>query len=424
MSDHFGRSVYHGYGKIDSSTIPSDTLFEEVIFHSSGNYCVCFADIAGSTLTVSRINDEKDRAKYYAIFLNCISAVARQFGAKVIKNAGDGLFWYFPQTQDHIRYDVFERVIDCCMTLTKAHTIINNLMLREGLPRVDYRISADYGRLEVALTKTSVGDDFFGPTMNMCAKINSRAPLTGLVVGGDLYEIMRKYSPLHSDYHFEEMKEEGGGHKTLGLSKTYPVFLVKRKTKDSAKDHDHHHLSDFLEETFSSGITAKADPCSNSRSFGHEFTQKSSEEEEGHEQEENSQVLESHRDNRLRNVMIIDDEPDALLSLKIFLENKPYSVEVFSNAKEALHKFALLGPSHYNLVISDIRMPDMNGLELYNSLKAINRNVRVIFVTALDIAQELISILPGLKEKDVIRKPISRSEFIKIVEKSTTRSER
>lgn len=46
-------------------------------------------------------------------------------------------------------------------------------MLREGLPCVDYRISADYGRLEVALTKTSVGDDFFGPTMNMCVKINS-----------------------------------------------------------------------------------------------------------------------------------------------------------------------------------------------------------------------------------------------------------
>jgi CheY-like chemotaxis protein len=59
-------------------------------------------------------------------------------------------------------------------------------------------------------------------------------------------------------------------------------------------------------------------------------------------------------------------------------------------------------------------MPDMNGLELYNSLKAINRNVRIIFVTALDIAQELVSILPGLKEKDVIRKPISRSELLKL----------
>jgi CheY-like chemotaxis protein len=421
VSVHFNGNKDPIDGKIvDFTTISSDMLFEEVIFHSSGNYCVCFADIVDSTTIISKISDGKDRAKYYTIFLNYVSSVARKFGGKIIKNAGDGLFWCFSETQDYIRFQGFKKVIDCCMTLTEAHAIINNLMLQEGLPGVDYRVSADYGRLEVALTKTSVGNDFFGPTMNLCTKINSKAPFNGLVVGGDLYEIIRKYSPLHSAYHFEEMKEEGGGHKTLGLSKIYPVFLVKRKTKDSAKDH--HHLSDFLEKMFSSGITTKADPCSNSRSFGHGFTQKSSEE-EGHEQEENSQVLESHQDNRLRNVMIIDDEPDALLSLKIFLEDKPYGVEVFSNAKEALQKFALLGPSHYNLVISDIRMPDMNGLELYNSLKAINRNVRVIFVTALDIAQELISILPGLKEKDVIRKLISRSEFIKIVEKSTTQPE-
>lgn len=78
--------------------------------------------------------------------------------------------------------------------------------------------------------------------------------------------------------------------------------------------------------------------------------------------------------------MIIDDELDALLFLKAFLENKSYcvEVEVFSNAKEALQKFTLIGPSHYNLVISDIRMTDMNGLQLYNSLKVINQNLRLI----------------------------------------------
>ena len=70
-------------------------------------------------------------------------------------------------------------------------------------------------------------------------------------------------------------------------------------------------------------------------------------------------------------------------------------------------------------MITDVRMPDMNWLQLYNSLKAINRDVKIIFVTALDVAQERVSILPGLKEKDVIRKPISRSEFLEIVEQST-----
>jgi YesN/AraC family two-component response regulator len=78
--------------------------------------------------------------------------------------------------------------------------------------------------------------------------------------------------------------------------------------------------------------------------------------------------------------MIIYDELDTLLFLKAFLENKSncVEVEVFSNAKEALQKFALIGPSHYNLVISDIKMPDMNELQLYNnSLKAINQNLRL-----------------------------------------------
>lgn len=408
-----------GYGDpsdkiVDFPMIPFDTRFEEVIFHSSGNYCVCFADIVDSTTTISKISDGKDRAKYYATFLNCVSAVARQFGGKIIKNAGDGLFWYFPQTQGYTSFQVFKEVIDCCMTLTEAHTIINNLMLRGGLPSIDYRVSADYGTLEVALTKTSVGDDFFGPTMNICVKINSKAPLNGLVVGSDLYEIIRHF-PLHSAYHFGEVKKVD--QDTFGVSKTYPVFSVKRKIKDVVEYNYHHHqLLDSLEKTSSSGTVAKADLYNNSRSFGYKSAGVS---EERHEQEEESHALKSHKNNQHTNIMIIDDEPDVLLSLKVFLEDKPYSVEVFSTAREALQKFALLGPSHYNLVVTDVRMPDMNGLQLYNSLKAINRNVRIIFVTALDAAQELVSILPGLKEKEVIRKPISRSEFLEVVKQLT-----
>jgi CheY-like chemotaxis protein len=64
-------------------------------------------------------------------------------------------------------------------------------------------------------------------------------------------------------------------------------------------------------------------------------------------------------------------------------------------------------------------MPDMNGLQLYNSLKAINRDVKIIFVTALDVAQERVCLIARSKGKDVIRKPISRSEFLEIVEQST-----
>jgi hypothetical protein len=165
------------------------------------------------------------------------------------------------------------------MILTEAHAIINNLMLREALPYVDYRVSVDYGRLEVALTKTSVGDDFFGPTMNICAKINSKAPPNSLVVGGDLYEIIR-YFPLHSDHHFNEVKK--GDQNTFGVSKTYPVFSVKRKIKDAMENY-HHQLPDSLERTSSSSNVTKAGLYNNSRSFGYESIEES---EKQHKQEE------------------------------------------------------------------------------------------------------------------------------------------
>ncbi len=413
MGDHLDKDKRCDENKIDSTTILSGIQFEEVFFHSSGHYCVCFIDIAGSTQAVSRIKEGKDRAKYYSIFLNYISAIAHHSGAKIIKNAGDGLFWYFPKSQDYSEHQVFERVIDCCMTVAKAHTRINDLMSREGLPNVDYRMSADYGRLEIALTKTSVGDDFFGPTMNMCVKINSRAPLNGLVIGENLYKKLMRHVPLYSAYHFEEMKEEGR-HNTFGLLKRYSIFLVSVKTKYTVKHG--HHLPHSLEKRFFSDITATY----NNNSLDHEPTKSLERMAEG--KGENTHLSESRLYDHPINIMIIDDEPDALLSFMTFLENKPYGVEVFSNAKEALQKFALLGPSHYSLVISDIRMPDMNGLQLYNSLKAINRNVRVIFVTALDIAQEVISILPSINEKDIIKKPVSKSEFVKIVEKSPSQS--
>ena len=68
--------------------------------------------------------------------------------------------------------------------------------------------------------------------MNIRIKDYSRAPVNGLVVGLDLYELLKKCFPiLHSVYHFEERKEQRIGHKTLGLSKTYSVFLVKEKNQ-------------------------------------------------------------------------------------------------------------------------------------------------------------------------------------------------
>ena len=56
----------------------------------------------------------------------------------------------------------------------------------------------------------------------------------------------------------------------------------------------------------------------------------------------------------------------------------------FTDPREALVHFAQSNPDYYNLVVMDIRMPNLNGLQLYYRLKAINPDIRIMFVSALD----------------------------------------
>jgi len=75
------------------------------------------------------------------------------------------------------------------------------------------------------------------------------------------------------------------------------------------------------------------------------------------------------------------------------LNSQGYNVDTFTDSFQALKHFVKLNRPYYDLVILDIRMPGMNGIQLYQKLKLIDEDLRVIFVTALDAAKELISIL-------------------------------
>lgn len=115
-----------------------------------------------------------------------------------------------------------------------------------------------------------------------------------------------------------------------------------------------------------------------------------------------------------RHIMVVDDDPDVALTYESFLTSSGYKASVFSGAYDALRDFAS-GHSHYDLIVLDIRMPDMNGLQLYQSLKAMNPACKVVFVSALDAAEELVSILTGISPQDIIRKPVGKERFIRAV---------
>src|ERR671919_2842782 len=370
-----------------------DIRTEEIYFadQSNGYYCVCFVDMVNSTQITAKIVDGNKIKKYYEIFLNAMAALAKNFGAKVIKNVGDALLFYFPDTSDSGNVTAFKEVLECCTAIIAAHEFINIRLEAEALPPVNYRISADYGRVEVATMVTSGTEDLFGPTVNMCAKINSQAEPNGIVIGGDLHEMVKRFS--FKDYSFDKVAKK----QPIEIRYSYPVYSVVRKDELPARDSALNVFKrgtpkpKFVEETLSIYHRKALQPRDDI--ISHSYPKET-----------------SHP-----TIMLVDDEPDILAIFKTYLSSEGYQVEAFSDSYLALQSFARSEPRHYDLLILDIRMPTINGLQLYQRLKAVDPYVKVLFLSALEATDELVSILDGVKSADVIRKPIDRKHFVQKV---------
>jgi two-component system response regulator ChvI len=344
---------------------------EEISFLSNSNsYCVCFVDMINSTKIIAQIAIPDKVRKYYSIFLNSMSALIKKFGGSIIKNLGDSLVFYFPKTCDSTNRSAFRDVIECGITMMAAFKVINSKMSQMQLPNVNYRISADYGSSVIAKTANSQAYDLFGPTMNICAKINSKASPNGMVIGNDLYEILSSFSShsFFNDYSFKRI----GEYLVDGLKQSYLLHSV---------------VSNYEKEN----ITIQ---------------------EQQLEKSQLPQELHQKKDENIQNILLVDDEPDIILTYKSILVEEGYNVNAFTDPREALRHFAQLDPLYYKLILLDIRMPSLNGFQLYYRLKAINPNIRVLFVSALDAAHEMVSILPDVKLDDIVRKPVDNEQFL------------
>jgi DNA-binding response OmpR family regulator len=117
-----------------------------------------------------------------------------------------------------------------------------------------------------------------------------------------------------------------------------------------------------------------------------------------------------------KKVMVVDDELDLSLLLKTLLEENNFRVDWYTDPVLALNKFKR---NFYDLLLLDIKMPKMNGFELYRELKKIEKRVKVCFLTALtelyeyDKFKEEVS--PKENERYFIPKPIENEDLIKRV---------
>jgi CheY-like chemotaxis protein len=114
-------------------------------------------------------------------------------------------------------------------------------------------------------------------------------------------------------------------------------------------------------------------------------------------------------------ILVVDDEPDVTYTLKATLEASDFfDIYTFNEPSLALSNFR---PNTYDLVILDIRMPQMNGFELLNEIKKIDENVKVCFLTAVSELTEfktaIMKIRPALDENCIIRKPIDNIELVR-----------
>ena len=186
------------------------------------NHCVGIVDIANSTHTAAKLDNGKS-CKYYSIFLNSMATIVEEFGAKVVKNLGDSILYYFPETSDDFNEHTFAAPLECGVVMMEARDVINNRMSDFGLEPLNYRISTDYGSVIIGESVTSHSEDIFGPTVNVCSKINSKAPLNGMVIGGDLHQLVKSFR----EYHFDFVTEFLSGFKFQ-----YPIYSVKRNYKE------------------------------------------------------------------------------------------------------------------------------------------------------------------------------------------------
>jgi DNA-binding NtrC family response regulator len=108
-------------------------------------------------------------------------------------------------------------------------------------------------------------------------------------------------------------------------------------------------------------------------------------------------------------LMIVDDEPDMLMLLEMIIhDNTEYAVETTNNPAECLE---LLQKRHFDLVITDLKMPGIDGMELFKELRELKPELPVIIITAYgleDAADKAIK--AGIS--DFITKPFKKERIL------------
>jgi DNA-binding response OmpR family regulator len=132
------------------------------------------------------------------------------------------------------------------------------------------------------------------------------------------------------------------------------------------------------------------------------------------------EIIEEEENRNKKRILVVDDEVDITLSFSLALEDSGlFEVDTYNDPLVALSNYR---PNSYDLLLLDIKMPNMNGFELYDKIKRIDNKVKVCFISAYDVDYKALrEQFPSLEidcllPMDIMRKPIEIRKLIKRIE--------
>lgn len=116
-----------------------------------------------------------------------------------------------------------------------------------------------------------------------------------------------------------------------------------------------------------------------------------------------------------KSILVVDDESDIVTIIEMFLRKSGKTVKGFTDPKLALEYFKQ-NASDYDTVLSDIRMPGMNGFELVRKLAEINPQLRIFMMTTFEMHKsEFEKVFPSIQIVNLIEKPVSMHTLRKLI---------
>jgi DNA-binding response OmpR family regulator len=115
-----------------------------------------------------------------------------------------------------------------------------------------------------------------------------------------------------------------------------------------------------------------------------------------------------------KKILVVDDEADLTTLSRLTLEYHGFEVDTFNDAQEALLNYR---PDYYDLAILDIKMPKMDGFELYDEIKKKDHKARICFFTASELYYEKFRKreYDAIDKTLFIQKPINTEELLEEV---------